>query len=64
MVTIQKIGGDNFIIVVCRVSESPSSVAIPESVDARHIGAELIIYVDITALIDSDACLSPPGLRW
>jgi hypothetical protein len=39
------------------VRESSSPVAIAQGVDARHIGAELIIHLDVTALIHGDACV-------
>src|SRR5918996_2336266 len=39
------------------MSEGSSPVAIAQGVDARHIGAELIIHPDVTALIDGDACV-------
>src|SRR4029453_5777614 len=34
------------------MSEGSSSVAIPQRINAGHIGAELIINLDVTALID------------
>src|SRR5262249_16492928 len=39
------------------MSEGPSSVAIAQSINAGHIGAKLIIDLDVTALIDLN-----PGL--
>src|SRR5262245_24769716 len=39
------------------MSEGSSSVAIPQSIDAGHVGAELIIHLDITALIHFDPCV-------
>ena len=50
-VMVQKIGGDDFVVVVGSVRESSSPVAIAQRIDAGDIGAELIIHLDVTALI-------------
>src|SRR4029453_2368930 len=39
-------------IVVCGMSEGSSSVAITQRINAGHIGAKLIVNLDVTALID------------
>src|SRR5207247_5708217 len=51
------ISGNNFIIVVCSMSEGSASVAITQRINARHIGVKLIIDPDVTALVDFN-----PGL--
>src|SRR5207249_11450724 len=48
---------DNFIIVVCGMSEGSASVAITQRINAGHVGAKLIVNLDVPALIDSN-----PGL--
>src|SRR6266581_7720993 len=58
LVAVQKISGYNFIIIVCGMSEGASSVAITQRIDAGHIGAKLIVNLDVTALIDFDPGMS------
>src|SRR4029077_2004148 len=52
LVAVQKISGHNFVVVVCGMSESSSSVAITQRINAGRIRAKLIINLDVTALID------------
>ena len=56
-ITVQEVGGDDLIIVVGCVRESSPAVAFAQRIDAGHIGAELIVDLNITALIDRDAGL-------
>src|SRR5436190_24018753 len=57
LVTILKIGGDNCASVICSVGESSPPIAIAQGIDAGHIGAELIINLDVPALIHCDPCV-------
>ena len=54
-IVIQQIGGDDFEIVVGRVGETAFSVTVAERPDAGYIGAQLIVYSDVTALVVLDA---------
>src|SRR5918993_3529330 len=42
------------------MSEGALPVAIAQGVDAAHVGAQLIIHLDIAALIHGDACVFQP----
>jgi hypothetical protein len=50
-IVVENIRGDDFKVVEGRVGKSPSSVAVLEGPDARHVGAELVIDNDASTLV-------------
>ena len=54
-IVVEQIGGDDFEVVVGRVREPASAVAIAEGPDARHVGPKLIVYHDVPLWIRGDA---------
>src|SRR6476659_8559997 len=57
---VKNIRGDNFIVIVGRMGKGALPVAVSHGPDARHVRAQLIIDLDVTMLIDSNAGLVDP----
>jgi hypothetical protein len=53
----EQIGCDNLEIIVGRMGERATAVAIPESPNASHVGSETIIHLNIAAGIGCDSGL-------
>src|SRR5213075_2297251 len=51
MVCIEEIVGDDLEVVVGSVRKGTAAVAVAQSPDARHIGLQLIVNRDVSALI-------------
>ena len=52
---VEQVGGYDFEIVVGGVSEGSAAVAVAHRVDAGDVGAELVVYGDVAALVCGDA---------
>src|SRR6516162_7148632 len=57
LLVVEQVGRDDFVIIVRRMREGTFAVAITERPDARYGGAQLIVDLNVTALVDSDARL-------
>jgi len=56
-VVVEQVGGDDFVVVVCGVSESAFAVAVAHGVDAFYVGAALVVDSDVPAFIRGNASL-------
>ena len=52
---VEQIAGDDLEIIVGRVSESASAVTVSKSPDARDVGLQLVVHLDVAAMIDGDS---------
>ena len=51
---VEQVAGDDLEIVVGRVSESASAVTVSKSPDARDVGLQLVVHLDVAVIIDGD----------
>ena len=55
VIVVQQIRGDDFKIVIGRVSKPTFSVAIAECPDAGHVGAQFVVDHDVSAFVAENA---------
>ena len=53
--TVEKVGGDDLVVVVGRVRERAAAVAVAERPDRGHARAELVVDLHVAAVVDRDA---------
>src|SRR3954451_23956655 len=54
MLCVEEIVGDNLVAVIGSVRKCAAAVAIAQSPDAGHIGSQLVVNRDVSALIDGN----------
>ena len=59
---VEKIRGDDLEIVIGGVGEGAFAVAVAKRPDPRHVGAQLIIDLNVASFVDCNAGLAQPEI--